>query len=50
MKKITALILALVLALSLAACKGKTTAKPSASGSNLTTEEINKILAEEEKK
>ena len=46
MKKLTALILARVLALSLAACKDKTTTKKASSGSNLTSDQVEKIMAQ----
>ncbi len=49
MKKITALILALALALGLGACKGKSK-NPASTGSDLSKEAIEKILAEEENK
>jgi len=47
MKKLTALILALALALSLGACKGKTTGKTSSTGSDLSKEAVEKMLAED---
>ena len=49
MKRITALILALALALSLAACKGKTAEKRASTDSDLTSEEMERLVAEMEK-